>query len=450
MLTPITRFFRNVTPLLTLMLPILITQIAQAGYGLVDTIMAGNVSADDLAAVAIGSSFWLPLFLFMLGIIIATTPLIGELIGQKREQDIPLYTQQSLWFSLGCGIIACLLLFLVPSIFHWFDVPAHLHDMARLYLYGVALGMPAVALYTSLRCYTEALGYPVPVTVISIIGVLADIPLNYIFIYGKLGLPAMGGAGCGFATAVVMWLTLFLLVAYVAWSRTYEKVRFYRGVSKPNWAVISRILTLGLPIGFAIFFEVSLFGFAAVILSPLGSTIVSGHQVAFSITSQLFMVPLSLALALTIRISTCYGAQDWHALRQETRLGFILAVAFASLSMLMIFLFKEPLVLLYSKESMVQSLATHLLLFALAYQIMDALQVTSAGILRGIQDTKSPMWVTLVCYWGVALPLGIYLSRYTDMSAAGFWTALVIGLTLAAMLLFLRLRHQLRKLSSAQ
>lgn len=443
---PIKQFWNKSLPLLTLMLPILITQAAQAGYGLVDTIMAGNVSADDLAAVAIGSSFWLPLFLFMLGIIIATTPLIGELLGKKQPEKIPLYSQQSLWFSAFCGLVAGALLLVVPEIFHWFDVPTHLEDSSKLYLYGVALGMPAVALYTSLRCYTEALGHPVPVTIISIIGVLADIPLNYIFIYGKLGLPAMGGAGCGFATAVVMWLTLFLLAGYIGISKTYKDLRFYRDFAKPNAQIISRIVKLGLPIGIAIFFEVSLFSIAAVVIAPLGSITVAAHQVAFSITSQLFMVPLSLALALTIRISTFYGEKNWHKLKQEAQLGFTLATGFALLSMLLIFIFKEQLVLLYSEEAPVQSIAMGLLMFALAYQLMDAFQVTSAGILRGIQDTKSPMWITFVSYWLVALPLGTYLSRMTNMGAAGFWTALVIGLTLAAVMLFVRLKQQINRL----
>lgn len=433
--------------LLKLMLPILLTQAAQAGYGLVDTVMAGQVSADDLAVVAIGAGIWLPVFLFTLGVLIATTPLLGELIGQKNLAKVPYLIQQSLWFALFCGILSAGVLFALSYSFQVFDVPAHLQADTRLYLQSVALGFPAVALYTSLRCYSESLGLAHPVTVISITGVLLDIPLNYVFIYGKFGMPALGGAGCGVATAIVMWLTLFMLAAYLAVSKNYAQVRFYQRFSRPQLASIKKIAVLGLPIGTAIFFEASLFSIAAVVLSPLGAVIVASHQVALSVTSQLFMVPLSLALALTIVISRYYGEADWEALKRMQRIGFMFATGFAMLSMLVILSSRHLLAGFFTTDAAVVQLATQLLLIAAVYQLVDAWQVTAAGILRGIQDTAAPMWITFISYWCVALPLGVYLSRFTDYGAKGFWFALIVGLSLAAVLLIHRIIYQNKKLA---
>lgn len=449
-------FQQNVRPILTLMMPILMTQLAQSGYGLVDTIMAGRVSADDLAVVAIGSGIWLPVFLLTLGVLIATTPLLGELIGQKKTALIAYTTQQSLWFALFCGSLAGIVLYFSPLIFGWFDIPAHLLADTQIYIHSVAFGFPAVAMYTTLRCYTESLGRPHPVTVISIMGVLLNIPLNALFIYGydfnavgvNLIISSMGGAGCGVATAISMWVTLLCLVVYLSMASAYKEVRFYHQFAKPAWSSIKKIALLGLPIGTAIFFEASLFSIAAVILSPLGSVTVAAHQIGLSVTSQLFMVPLSLALALTILIARLYGEKNWVALARVKRTGFILATGFACVSILMILLCRQHIIALFTTDMAVHKLAMQLLLAAVFYQIVDAWQVTSAGILRGIQDTAAPMWITLFSYWCVGLPIGIYLSRFTTMGALGFWMGLIAGLSMASVLLFWRLHDQQKKLSA--
>lgn len=429
------------------MLPILLTQFAQAGYGLVDTIMAGRVSADDLAVVSIGAGLWLPVFFFTIGVLIATTPLLGELIGKKQPEKIPNMVQQSLWLALFLGLLASFTLYCLPWTFDWFDVPSALQNNTSLYLRWVSVGFVALALSTSLRCYTESLGHPLAMTVISLLGVLINIPLNYIFIHGKFGMPALGGAGCGVATACVLWLTFFILAGYLAVSKKYADVRFYKNFNKPTLATIKKIAFLGIPIGTSIFFEASLFSIAAVVLSPLGAVTVSAHQVALSITSQFFMIPLSLGLALTIIISKDYGKQNWLSLRANQKIGFVLATLLAFVGMVIILIFKHQLATFYTEDTRVIELASQLLLFAAIYQIVDAWQVVSAGILRGIQDTATPMWITFFSYWCVALPIGVYLSRYSDYGAQGFWVALVIGLTLAAFLLMFRIKHKNKQLS---
>lgn len=432
--------------LFNLMWPILITQVAQAGFGLIDTVMAGRLSPTDLAVVAVGVGLWLPVVLFMAGVMIATTPLVAKAKGAGQSSQVPWITQQALYLALLLGLVGFVVLQLAPLSFDLLDVPAHLQAKAGFFLHAIAFGMPAVTLYATLRGYTEALGHPRPVTVISLLGLMGIIPLNYVFMNGLLGLPKLGGAGCGIATACIQWLMLIVLVIYLHYAKTYQQIKIFQRFSRFNRAMVQRIFKLGAPIGMAIFFEVSLFSIAAIILSPLGEVVVSAHQIALSVTSVFFMLPLALGMALTIRVGQLYGEQNWTALRQVQRLGFLFATLMACSTMLIMWLFRQQITAFYSTDLQVQTAATSLLFFALIYQLSDAWQVAAAGCLRGMQDTQGPMWITLLSYWGIALPLGILLSRVLPYGAAGFWTGLVIGLTIAAILLGIRLRQQQRRL----
>lgn len=429
-----------------LMWPILITQIAQAGFGLIDTIMAGRLSATDLAVVAVGVGLWLPSILFLIGVMMATTPLIAAAKGANKQRDIPWITHQSLYLALIIGLCGFALLQLFPLTFDLLQVPVHLQPKASLFLKAIAFGVPAVTLYGTLRAYTEALGHPRPVTVISLLGLACIVPLNYVFMYGIGPFPALGGAGCGVATALVQWIMLIVLVIYLSLAKTYQHLRLFSSMDRFDLPMVSKVFKLGAPIGMSIFFEVSLFSIAAVILSPLGETIVAAHQIALSVTSQLFMIPMALAMALTIRVGQLFGEQNWRIMRHVQRLGFQVATTLACASMLLILCFRSQITSAYTSDVLVHDIAMFLLLFAMAYQIFDSWQVCAAGCLRGMQDTRGPMWITLLAYWGIALPLGIILSRVLDYSAPGFWVGLVVGLVIAAFLLSIRLRQRQKQL----
>lgn len=434
--------------LLHLMWPILITQVAQAGFGLIDTIMSGHLSATDLAVVAVCVGLWLPTVLFFAGVMIATTPLVAEAKGAKQQQQIPWITHQALYLAFLLGLCGFAILELAPLGFNLLEIPAKLQPKAGLFLHAIAFGLPASTLYATLRGYTEAMGHPRPVTVISLIGLACSIPLNLVFMYGAGPIPAMGGAGCGFATAIIQWIMLCILVAYLGIAKTYHTTRLFTHLERVDPRMLSKVFKLGVPIGMAVFFEVSLFSIAAVILSPLGETVVASHQIALSVTSQLFMIPLSLAMALTIRIGQLYGERNIRMMQHVQRLGFILATGLACVTMLFIFTCRRAIATAYTNDPAVHQAAVGLLLFALAYQMFDAWQVSAAGCLRGMQDTQGPMWITLFAYWVVALPLGILLSRVLHYGAPGFWTGLVTGLMIASFLLVKRLRHRQKLLFS--
>ena len=432
-----TRF--EIKKLFQLMLPILVTQFAQAGLGLIDTVMAGHLSPTDLAAIAVGVGLWIPIMLLFSGIMIATTPLVAEANGARDFNNIPTIARQSLWMAFMLGILAMLVLQLMPFLLPLFGVPENLQPKAGLFLHAIGLGMPAVTMYAALRGYSEALGYPRPVTAISLLALLVLVPLNMIFMYGLGPIPALGSAGCGFATSILQWLMLIALAGYIYKGHAYRKTQVFSQWEKFNPVWAKRILKLGFPIGLAIFFEVSIFSTGAIILSPLGETVVAAHQIAISVTSQLFMIPMSLAIALTIRVGLYYGEKNWHAMRKVQHLGLITATVFAVLTMLVMWIFRSEIVAVYTRDLAVTHMALYLILFAIAYQLMDAWQVSAAGCLRGMQDTKGPMWITLLAYWVIAFPVGIYLARFTRMGAAGVWTGLIVGLSVACVLLLLRL-----------
>lgn len=426
------------------MFPILITQFAQAGLGLIDTIMAGHLSAGDLAAIAVGVGIWAPVLLLFTGIILATTPLVAEAVGAKNQQQIPSLVRQSLLVSVVLGLVACVLLQFLPLLLPLLSVPTDLQPKASLFLRSIGWGMPAACLYTSLRCYSEALGYPRPITVLSLVSLLALIPLNTLFMHGFAFIPALGSAGCGFATAILEWLMVICLIIYIKKAAAYQQHQIFSHWEKPHFATIKKIFALGLPIGMAIFFEVSIFCAASIILSPLGDTTIAAHQIALSVTSQLFMIPMSLSIALTIRVGTYFGEKNSQAVRQVQKVGLLTATVGALFTMSLIALFHHQIIQLYTQDPHVAKIALYLLQFCIAYQLMDAWQVSAGGCLRGMQDTQAPMWITMLAYWGITLPLSIYWLRYAHLGAQYIWIGLIVGLSVACVLLLYRL-YQLNK-----
>lgn len=440
--------------------PILLSQFSQAAFGFIDTVMAGQVSALDLAAVALGSSLWLPLYLLTTGTLLAITPLIAAARGAGNPARIPALVHQGLWLSLlvtGCGF---LILRLVPPLFDQLAVSPPLRAKTEAFLHAISWGMPAVGLFFVLRCYCEAQERPLPVTLISFAGLALNVAANQVFIHGtdgtaleRLHIPAMGGPGCGWGTTTVLWSMALALFAYVMLSPHFAASRLLQSARKPDRDAVWRIARLGLPIGFAIFFEVSSFASVAVLVSPLGETVVAGHQVALSVTSILFMVPLSTAIALTIRTGEAWGARDTEALRRVARTGLWTTSVIALISAVFLLLGRHVIAAGYSDDAAVCALAADLMLFAVAYQVVDALQVGAAGCLRGMQDTRSPMRLTLIAYWVVGIPFG-WLAGSTEVFGRawgpyGYWAGLVLGLTVAALLLNRQLWRRLDRLPAA-
>lgn len=455
-MTPYRQELRALARLAT---PIFISQFSMSAYGFIDTLMAGQVSALDLAAVAVGSSIWLPLYLLTTGTLLATSALIAEAGGANEQARIPVITQQALWLAVIIGGIGFGLIRAAYPIFDWMGVEPALRAKTHDFLEGVSWGMPALGFFYVLRCYCEAQNKPLPVMLISILGLAFAIAANQLFIYGSadlsgwhfIAIPAMGGPGCGWATSLVLWLQCFILLGYVLIAPSFAHVRLFKRWIPAKLSEMATLLRLGLPIGLAVFFEVSSFALVAVLVSPHGATVVAGHQVALSVTSILFMLPLSLSLALTIRTGQAYGARNLSAIQMTRQVGLLTTVLVACCTATFLLVARHRIASVYSNDAAVCALAAHLLLFAVAYQIVDALQVAAAGCLRGLQDTRSPMLLTLFAYWAVAIPFGYIAGSTTLLGQAwgpsGYWAGLVLGLSIACILLNWQLRKRIRRLA---
>ena len=436
--------------LLKLALPILLAQLALTGLGVADTLMSGQVGTNDLAAIGLGSSIMLPVFMFSTGILLAITPLVAKAYGQSSPQRIAGYLTQGVWLSLPLGILSLVILMNLEWLLNLLSLNAEVYQLTKDYLFYIAFGMPAIALYQVLRFFWEGLGTTLPTMWISFFALLINIPLNAVFIYGFGFIDPMGAAGCGVASSIVMWVMLLLGILYVIKSKlTQPFLDFQHHVLQINWNTgLKPILSLGVPTTFALLFEVSLFSLIALFVAPLGAVVIAGHQIAINFTSLAFMVPLSFAMALTVRVGLGYGEHNQAKLRLSLITGFLFALGLGALLALISYFLRVEIVSLYSKEADVLYLAASLLVFAAIYQVFDAIQVTAAGALRGLHDSKVTMLVTLVSYWGVGLGLG-YVFAFTDwivtpMGVLGFWLGIVLGLLLAAMLLPLRLKRVYR------
>ncbi len=435
---------------LNVALPIFGGQLAQSANGFVDTVMAGQVSALDLAAVALGASIWVPIFLFLTGLLMSATSVLSRNLGAGNDHRISPIMHQVLLLCFSSGAVAFLLLRSTEPLLAWMDVDSDMQPMVRDYLRGLSWGMPAITLVLGLRSYSESMSHTKPVLWISVLGLLANIPINYTLIYGKLGFPAMGGVGCGWATAAVMWLMCLMMLAYVLFDKAYAKHRLRLSPWHIEWDTLRYLFTLGLPVGMVIFFEVSIFSVIALLISQAGAEVVAGHQLSLNFTSLIFMLPLSFALAATARIAHARGRQDINGLHLSIRVAFQITLCIGIAAAVLLVLFRQQIPYIYTDNAEVIALASYLLLFAALYQISDALQVTANGCLRGFEDTKVPMLMGLFAYWGVGFPLG-YTLAMTDllrpaMGPSGFWLGLFAGLTTAACLLGLRLRWRLQQL----
>jgi len=438
---------------LTLALPILGGQLAQTANGFVDTVMAGRVSSVDLAAVAVGASVWVPVYLFMTGVLMSATPILSRKLGAKAYHRINPVAQQGLWLAIGLGLIAALVLRSMAPVLAWMDVDPLLRPKVEGYLNALSWGMPGAALFLTLRSYTEAMSHTRPVLWISVIGLLINIPSNYVLIYGKFGLPALGGIGCGWATSLVFWCMALMMGGYIRRHPVYASARLHFRQTHLEPATAWYIFRLGLPVGLSIFFEVSIFAMIALLISSLGPTVVAGHQVALNFTGLLFMIPLSLALAVTVRVGRGRGQRDLEAVQLASRCALLLTLMIGLVAGTLLFLLRHQVPWLYSNNPAVRSVASGLLLYAALYQLSDAWQVTVSGTLRGFEDTTVPMFITLLAYWGIGLPVG-YCLAMTDLLLApmgpeGFWIGLLSGLTAAALMLTVRLRFRLRQFAAS-
>ena len=430
--------------------PIAVGQLASTGTSFIDTIMAGHVSAADLAAVSIGSSIWVTMMITMLGYLLATSPMVAQKIGAQDSSSVPATIQQALTQALLLAALAWAAAFLIAPLFPQLGLEPEIAHKAARFLYAISFGLPAFACYRVLYSYSAALKQTKPMMVISIFCLLLNIPTNWILIYGHFGFPALGGVGCGWATAFCVWINFISLSIWILHTRHYRDTHPFRSWQGWHPAIQKQLFKLGLPIGMMFLVEVSAFSLIALIISKLGTTAIAAHQIALNFSSLTFMLPMAVGTALTVRVGHAVGAQDYATARaigqNGMRLGLCIAIATGCLM-----IFGSIWVAgWYTRDGSVLLLAGQLIALAGVFQFSDITQVVSAGVLRGYKITRVPMMIHMTAFWAIGMPLGYLLTfgtaGHAGLGVRGYWIALIIALTVTALALQFLFRRTSRKL----
>jgi MATE family multidrug resistance protein len=439
----------EIKKLVRLATPVLIASVAQTGMGFVDTVMAGGYSALDMAAVSIAASIWLPTILFGTGILMALVPVVAQLNGARKRDRIPFEIQQGLITALLLTLPTILVLLQADSILSLMDVEPQLADKTVHYMYAMVFAAPAHLLFQALRSFTDGMSNTKTAMIIGFLGLMLNIPLNWIFVYGQFGAPELGGVGCGVATAIVYWVMFALLLGYVITSKRLAHVPIFKQFYRPNPQELMHLFKLGFPVAASLFFEVTLFAVVAIIIAPLGPLVVASHQIAINFSTLVFMLPMSVGAAVSIRIGHYVGEEKPELAIIAAKVALFVGVAISLVTAALTMLLAHDISAMYTHNTQVLEMAVTLLMLAAIYQCTDAVQVISSGALRGYKDMKAIFVRTFVSYWIFGLPSG-YILGMTDwivapMGASGFWCGFIVGLSTAAILLGVRLRFIFRQ-----
>ena len=420
--------------------PVLIGQLATVGMGVADVAMTGHSSAAELAAVSLGASIWSIVVVTVVGIMMATNTLVAHESGAGAHGRIPHLVRQAMWKGLGVGIGAAVLANVATLLFNHLLLAPEINARASLFVHIISLGLPAFGCHRALYGYSTSINQTKPVMVIALLGLGFNVLVNWVLIFGKFGFPALGGIGCAIATSACMWLMLGAMLWWVRVAPAYRATYPFTHWEWPHWPEISSMLRLGVPIGVTYFAEVSAFGAVALLVARFGVIEQSAHQIALNFSSLVFMVPLSFGIGMVTRVGQALGEGDAVRARSASWIGLGMSLAFAVASAAFIALFRYQIAAAYTNDTAVQETCANLLLFAALFQLSDATQVAAACAIRGYKVTRQPMVIQLVAFWVFAVPLGCVLGLAQGMAARGFWIGLVLGLTIAAILLTLFLR----------
>jgi MATE family multidrug resistance protein len=419
---------------LRLALPLIGAQIAVVGMGTVDTILAGRISANALAAVAIGANIsFLPLVFFM-GLCMAVSPIVAQRVGASdAAATIGEFVRGALAAATMLGLVWIALLQLaVAPMFDWLALEPDVRVLAEPYLRVLALeGLP-FSLCFVLRGTAEGHGLTRIPLVAGLAGALCNVTAAYVLAFGAFGAPALGPLGIGCATVGAAWVILLVFVVGFHQAAPLRALRLWR-LRRPNVVKSAReILHLGGPIALIMTAEAWLFIIGGLLMARFGGEVVAAHQVAINFASLTFMVPLSIGLATTVRVGHAAGAGKRLLVALRGRAGLLLGMSFALVSATVMALVPAPIVALYTDAPGVAARAVRFLSFAAVFQLFDCVQATANGALRGLKDTKYPMLITVTAYWLVGMPVGVWLAFRTTIGPSGIWIGFIAGLAAAA------------------
>jgi MATE family multidrug resistance protein len=445
-------FLREVRTSAVLAAPLVVGHLSTGLIGFVDSVIAGHHGTATLASVAVGTAlFWLPMMVPM-GTLMSLPPSVSQLDGAGRRHEIGALFRQALWLALLLGLLLFAFLGVVGIALAPMGIAPDIRPGTIAFLHGIRWGVPALTLYLAMRYLSDGLHWTLPTMLLGFGGLLVLLPLGYALTFGLAGLPALGAGGLGIASAVMMWAQALAFACYLSRARRFADLGLFARFEAPRVGPIRGLLATGLPIGVTVAMEGSLFIVTALLIGRLGTVPVAAHQIAINVASLCFMVPLGLAEATTVRVGHALGRGDRDGMRRAAFAGYALALCTQAFSALVLLGGRHALVALYTHDAAVAALAAALLLYAAAFQFPDGIQVLSAGALRGLKDTRVPMFLAAFAYWGIGMPLGAGLGLglhgfIQPQGPRGMWIGLIAGLVVAALLLCGRFLRSSRRIA---
>lgn len=433
--------------LLDVMIPILITQTAIMAMNFCDSAMSGHAGAVHLAGTAIGGNLWMPVMASLNGILLGSMPIIAHLLGRGERQNIGRVVRHTMLLATAFSLLLLVVgVLFLDRLLATFGLEPQVHYIAKMYIAAIGVGVLPFFLSTALRALVDTSGYTGITMKIYLLALPVNAFLNYCLIFGKFGAPALGGIGAGLATGITYWLEFFIFVWVVHKLPAFAPLRIFTDKFKFDMAQLRENLSLGVPMGMAIFMEASIFGVIAIFIAKFGTVIIAAHQAAMSFTSLLYMVPLSFSMSLTIVVGVEDGARRFGEALRYSLLGIACNITVAVLLTVFVLFDREFIAGLYTSEPVIIRQTIGFLFYAMFFQVMDATAAPIQGILRGYKDVKATFWAGLAAYWLICLPLGCYFDYYMHFGPSSYWLSLDIGLLCAVLFLGGRFWYLQRKI----
>lgn len=430
---------KDIHKLMTVMLPILVAQLSTAGITFINTTMAGHAGSEDLAGVSVGAGLFYPILASIVGLLMAGTPLMAQLLGKKRKDELPGIVRTGLVIGFSIFSLFTLSYFLgIDALLAHMALEAEVAHIARYYLMAMIGVVLFIALVIPLRCLTDTAGSTSLSMKLFLLAPPVNGIFNYLFIYGHLGLPAMGGIGTGIATMVTYGFLFFLFLMVVLKSRGLMGKEIFTSLSIRK-ADLKEYLMVGVPSGMSIFMEMSLFSVIILFLAKYGTDALAAYQIADNFASLVFMIPVSCSMALTILVATAAGAGDMELVHRYKKAGLAAALMGASMTAGLTILFNQSIGKVYTGDADVIAIAGQFLIYSAGWQIFDAISTPIQGILRGLKDTRVSFVLMVMAYWGGCFPMSLFLDNEMGLGADSYWLGLVFGVGCSAFFMVLRL-----------
>lgn len=425
--------------------PLMLNNLFNIGINAADTLMAGRLGANQLAAVALGSSIWITLFLAGLGVVMAVGPSVAQLYGARRLDEIGGTVRQGFYLGFMVALLVIIAMHSMGPLMLAANIEPHVVVLAEGYLSAMSWGVIGCYWYHCLRQMNEGLGRTIPIMLVMGTSLPINVGLNYVFMYGKFGSPALGAVGAGLGSGITFWLMFVFIALYTRRAGFYRAFEIWQHWSRPNAGKMLGLIKIGLPIGLSFMLQAGLFTAVALIMGSLGTDVVAAHAVTLNFASIVFMLPLGLGMAATSLVGRAIGARNPQLAQRYGEAAFSMAFIMMIVSAAVTISFAAPIANLYTQDPTVIKLASALLVVAAFLQIGDGTQAAVSGALRGLKDTTVPMIFNALVYWGIGFTVAYYLAVYRQYGGIGVWIGLAVCIWVAAIFLIWRFRTVVAK-----